>query len=179
MNSDKNSDKDILQTPIVLVGMMGCGKSALGKALSAALECPLYDCDDLIVEEQGKPITQIFADEGEKAFRTLEQEKMQDLLGRGACVISTGGGAVTVVGVMENIKARAASVWLRCDVETILARLGDDDTRPLLQCDNPRKKLEELLSTRESLYAQADIHVDNTSSDIQDVVNTIIQELRT
>ena len=86
---------------------------------------------------------------------------------------------MTVAGIIDDIKARATSVWLRCDVETILVRLGDDDSRPLLQCDNPRKKLEELLSTRERLYAQADIHVDNTSGDIQDVVNTIIQELRT
>ncbi|PCK00283.1 MAG: shikimate kinase [Zetaproteobacteria bacterium] len=179
MNSGKNNEMNFLKKPIVLIGMMGCGKSAIGKALSTVLSCSFYDCDDLIVEDQGKPITQIFSDEGECAFRILEQQKMQDLLGRGVCVISTGGGAITVADVMDDIKVRAISVWLQSDVETVLMRVGDDNGRPLLQCDNPRKKLEELLSARERLYALADIHIDNTSGNIGDVVEMIIQELQT
>lgn len=178
MDSGKIVDIPTIKKPIVLVGMMGCGKSTVGRSLARYMTCSFYDCDDLIVKDQGKDIKQIFADGGESYFRKLEQEKMQDLLDGGFCVISTGGGAVTVPKILEMISAKGISIWLRSDVEKILKRLNNDNSRPLLQCDNPRKKLEELLSARERLYASADIHVGNTSNNINNTVHTIIQELQ-
>lgn len=178
MNSSKIVDLSPLKKPIVLVGMMGCGKSSVGRALARYLTCQFHDCDDLIVKDQGKEITQIFSEGGEVYFRELEQEKMRCLLDGGTCVISTGGGAVTVPEILNMINEKSISIWLRSDVVKILERLGNDNSRPLLQCDNPRKKLEELLSTRERLYALADIHVDNTSNDIKNTVYAIIQELK-
>ncbi len=167
-----------LKKPVVLIGMMGCGKSTVGRALSSNLDCPFYDCDDLIVKDQGKEITEIFSENGEAYFRDLEMKKIRELLNMGAGVISTGGGAVTVPKALEIIKSDGISIWLRSDIDKILSRLGDDTSRPLLQCDNPRKKLEELLSVRERLYALADIHVDNISDDIHETVKIIIQELK-
>ncbi len=105
-------------------------------------------------------------------------KKIKELLNMEAGVISTGGGAVTVPKALKVIKSNGISVWLRSDVDKILSRLGDDTSRPLLQCDNPRKKLEELLSVRERLYALADIHVDNTSDDVYETLKRMTQELK-
>ncbi len=162
--------------PIVLVGMMGCGKSHVGKALSKNFGLPFYDSDSLIEQQQGKAITQIFADSGEAHFRALEKEVIVNLLDSGLCVIATGGGAVTTPETLDKIKTDGVSVWLNPDVETIWARVKNNNTRPLFNCNDPRAKLEELLLAREALYAQADIEVDN-SSGAEAVIDEIKEKL--
>ncbi len=152
-----------INKPIVLVGIMGCGKSHVGKALARDFGLPFYDSDSLIEKQQGKPITQIFADDGQAYFRELEKEVISDLLDSGFCIIATGGGSVTAPETLDMIKDASISIWLNPDVETIWERVKGDNSRPLLNCDNPRAKLEELLSARASLYAQSDIEVDNSA----------------
>ncbi len=166
--------KYILGKPIVLVGMMGCGKSYIGKALANELSLPFYDSDSLIVSRQGREIFQIFDEDGEDYFRNIEREVISDLLdNKEICVISTGGGALTTISTLENIKKHSISVWLYADIDTIYERIKNNNTRPLLQYDNPRAKLEELLAAREHLYKQADIEVDNSSG-----VDSVIVEIK-
>ncbi len=162
--------------PIVLVGMMGCGKSYIGKALANEFGLPFYDSDSLLEKQQGKSITQIFADDGEAHFRVLEKEVISDLLDRGLCVIATGGGALTTAETLSKVKSAGVSIWLNSDIDTIYERVKDDKTRPLLDCENPKAKLEDLLLAREELYDQADIEIDN-SAGAQAVINDINERL--
>lgn len=173
MDDIKLSEVSKINKPIVLVGMMGCGKSAIGTVLAECLERPFYDTDTEIEANQGIAIAQIFADQGEAHFRELETQKISELLKLKSCVISTGGGLITTPENLKIIKENAISIWLKSDVSMILNRLEEDDTRPLLKGDNAEKKLRDLLTAREPLYSKADIHVNN-DGDIQ----TVVQEIR-
>ncbi len=165
-----------IDKPIVLVGMMGCGKSLIAEKLVSAMGVALYDIDAMIKDDEDRTINEIFADEGEAYFRTLEADKIDAVLAEGLCVISTGGGALKTPRTLENIKEKAVFVWLDVDIDTIYKRIKDDKNRPLLQGDNPKAKLEELLAAREHLYKQADIRVDN-SGDPNDTVAEIGDKL--
>lgn len=167
-----------LNKPITLVGIMGCGKSYIGKSLAADLGVEFYDSDSLIEVEQGKTINQIFADDGEAHFRLLEKDMITGLLDKGFCVIATGGGCVTTPEVLQNIKNNSISIWLQSDVDTIYKRIKWDKTRPLLQCDDSKEKLAEILDNREELYRQAGIHIDNSLSEISNLTDNIILEIR-
>ncbi len=166
-----------LLKPIALVGMMGVGKSHIGHDLSKQICCKFYDSDALIERDQGRNISQIFKEEGEAFFRDLEADKIHGLLAKGNCIISTGGGALLRDATLQEIKAKAISVWLKSDVDIIFNRIKNDNKRPLLQSDNPKQLLADLLKQRQSLYEEADIHVDNSTAGVQDVVGQIIQEL--
>lgn len=150
--------------PIVLVGMMGCGKSEIGYRLSQALSVPFIDTDAAIEEEQGMSVSNIFEKYGQEYFRRLETKKISELLDKGKSVISTGGGLVTTPENLDLIKDRSISIWLQSSVATILQRLQGDDSRPLLRTDNPKETLEGLLNTRKELYSKADIHINNEDS---------------
>lgn len=168
-----------IQKPIVLVGMMGCGKSCIGKALAEAIGFEFFDIDHLIEQQEGRSIAKIFLHDGEAGFRRIEARLIGDVLDRRFCVISTGGGALTDKETLCGIKEMAVSVWLRSDLDSIMSRIKDDKTRPLLQCDNPREQLGKLLRDRKALYEQADIHVNNNADDeCCDVVDDIIQALK-
>tara|TARA_R110001592_G_scaffold16881_16_gene71767 strand:- start:11306 stop:11848 length:543 start_codon:yes stop_codon:yes gene_type:complete len=160
------------EKPIVLIGMMGCGKSFVGQRLALALGIPFYDTDVFIEKDQGKKIVKIFADQGEEYFRTLETQAISTLLKKGRCVIATGGGLVTTSENLALIKNHAFSIWLQSDIQMIIKRLDGDDTRPLLQSGDPEKTLEHLLNTRKALYSNADIHIDN-KGDIETILQTI------
>ena len=177
MNVLAQKVKKHLDRPIILVGMMGTGKTVLGLALSDVLKLPFYDSDYEIEQDQGRSITEIFAADGEAVFRVLEKQKIKDLIDDDICVIATGGGALVTPENLERVKEGAVSVWLKVDVDIIFSRIGKDEARPLLQTDNPLQTLEGLLSARESLYAQADIHIDNNSADIDGAVEAILQKL--
>ncbi len=164
---------DILNKPIVFVGMMGCGKSYIGQALAKDLGINFYDSDKLIEEQEGKSISRIFAESGEKKFRNIEKDVILDLLDKSMlCVISTGGGAVTSFEVLDSIKNKSISIWLQSDVNSIYSRLIGDKTRPLLQCDDPISQLKKLLDKRYDLYSKADLIVKNDSS-FENVVSDI------
>ncbi len=167
-----------LQKPLVLVGMMGSGKSHVGRDLSVALELDFYDSDQEIERKQGKTISQIFEEDGEAYFRSVEYEVIQRLFQKGACIISSGGGAVTSVQSLALIRKNAVSVWIQAGLDVLWARVQNDTGRPLLQKDNPKQVLEDILTARLDLYKQADIHVSNNDPNTQGVVKDIIDQIK-
>lgn len=169
-------DKEI-KKPIVLVGMMGSGKSHVGRLLAKRLNRSFYDADKILEEEQGRSISDIFSSDGESAFREMEADLIERLMQKNDAVISTGGGAVVTPSVLSNVKEQSISVWLQTSVDKIIPRVINDKNRPLLQCGDPKSKLNALMDVREPLYAQADIHITNEDIEVDEVVNKIVQAL--
>jgi shikimate kinase len=149
-----------LKRTVALIGMMGAGKSTVGRRLASRIAVPFYDADAEIEAAAGCTISEIFARFGEAGFRDGERRVILRLLGRPPHVLATGGGAILDVTTRGRIAENAVSVWLRAPLELLLARIERRNTRPLLKGGNPREKLEQLLAEREPLYAQADIVVD-------------------
>ncbi len=150
-----------LTKPIVLVGMMGSGKSHAGRLLAKAFDLPFYDSDQLIEQQQQRTIPEIFEAFGEKYFRLLEMEKISSLLDQGTGVISTGGGCLTTPAILTDIKARGLSLWIKADVDALYERLKNASNRPLLDCEDPKQKLHDLFEKRKDLYSQADLVVED------------------
>ncbi len=167
----------VFNKPIVLVGMMGSGKSHVGRILASRLGLRFFDADKVIEDREGRSVNEIFSSVGECGFRDVEAEVIGGLLGGDCCVISTGGGAVTTPKVLEDIQGRAVVVWLQTSVDKILPRVIHDKNRPLLQCDDPKAKLEALMAEREPLYARADIHILNEDCSVEGSVEKILQAL--
>lgn len=166
-----------LDTPIVLVGMMGSGKTAVGRALSTRLNRPFYDSDAIIEQQTGRTISSFFAEEGEAAFRAQEATTVQDLLGRAPAVLSLGGGALITPEVREAVKRQAFSIWLNASLSTLLKRLANDTRRPLLQQGDKAETLARLIQEREPYYAMADLTIDPDGATIEGVADSIIAEL--
>ena len=144
---------------IVLVGLMGSGKSALGKRLSVALSLPFIDSDALVEEEAGITIAEIFELAGETRFREMERRVIKSVLVGGACILSTGGGAFCNKETRTAIKANAVSVWIDSSPETLLSRIGNPASRPLLTTGDPLEILTNLRETRAPDYAEADLYL--------------------
>lgn len=149
-----------LSKPITLVGMMGAGKSHLGAQLSQTLGLSFFDSDKIIEEKAGQSVADIFDNFGEAKFREAEHNTICELLAGGPSIIATGGGALMNAQTLERLKAQSIVVWLDADLETIWGRVQKSNTRPLLQTENPKEKIESLLEQRRSLYEQAHIHFD-------------------
>jgi shikimate kinase len=150
-----------LNRTLVLVGLMGAGKTSVGKRLAALLGVSFTDSDTRIVEAAGMSIPEIFASLGEAAFRDGERRVIARLLGERPGVLATGGGAFVEPRTLAEIKARAASVWLRAELDLLWDRVRDRPGRPLLQTADPRATLAELDRRRSPIYAEADITVDS------------------
>lgn len=150
---------------IVLVGLMGAGKSRVGFELSKILSLPFIDSDREIEKAAGMTIPDIFERFGEPGFRDGEKKVIERLLSETPKVIASGGGAFVQPGVKEVIKNKAISVWLKADIHTLVERTSRTDNRPLLRGTDPAKKLTELMELRYPIYAEADITVvtDNQS----------------
>ena len=144
---------------VVLVGMMGAGKTAVGKALAARLGVPFRDSDAEIEAAAAMSIAEIFARDGEPFFRARETEVIRRLISGPACILSTGGGAFLQAQNREMISAKGVSVWLNADLALLWSRVKNKDTRPLLRTRNPYAKLKELYHARIPIYAQADLEV--------------------
>jgi shikimate kinase len=169
---------DRLNRTVVLVGMMGAGKSSLGRRLATRLNVGFRDADTEIEEAAGCTISEIFARFGEGAFRDGERKVITRLLTEPAHILATGGGAFCDAETRARIKAGAMSVWIKAPVEVLLARVGRRDTRPLLRDGDPREILERLLAQREPLYAEADLTVDSENGPHQVSVDRILAALK-
>lgn len=145
---------------ITLIGMMGAGKSHIGKLLAKYLDMNFVDTDDLIEQKAGCTIAEIFERDGEAFFRQAEHNTILEVLKSQPAVIATGGGAVTHPDSFAAMLSGSVCVYLKADLETLWNRVKNNTSRPLLQNDNPKKILENLLNVRRSLYEQAHITVE-------------------
>ena len=169
--------KQILSKSIVLVGLMGSGKSAIGKILSEKIGVPLSDTDKIIEEKVGKTIQEIFNDSGEKYFRQVEEKVVGRLLDKAAHIISTGGGSILSSKTRKAIKSKSFSIWVQCDVDIISNRIHDQEKRPLLKNKNILDTLVKKNKERIKFYRQADSHIVNENSNIEMTVEAIVDEL--
>ena len=150
-----------LRRPLVLVGLMGAGKTSVGKRLASLLGVGFTDSDHEIVEAAGMSIPEIFASLGEQAFRDGERRVIMRLLGERVGVLATGGGAFIEPRTRAEIRTHATSVWLKADLDLLWDRVRDRPGRPLLRTPNPRGTLSDLLDRRYPVYAEADVTVDS------------------
>jgi shikimate kinase len=154
---------------IVLVGMMGAGKSSVGKRLARRLSLPFADADTEIEQAAGKTIPEIFAHHGEPAFRDGEKKVIARLLETGPMVLATGGGAFMNAETREAIARLGVSVWLKAELDLLLRRVRRRDDRPLLKTEDPAGTLARLIDLRYPVYAEAAVTV--VSQDVpQDVM---------
>jgi shikimate kinase len=162
-----------------LVGMMGAGKSVVGPALAARLKRRFVDTDAEIERAAGRSIREIFARDGETAFRVLEQQAVEDASREGA-VVALGGGAIASTGARERLAENGVVVYLRARPETLLARMGDCRRRPLLADLAPDQRLGRLaalLEERREAYESARITVDTDEATVAEVVNEVVKAL--
>lgn len=162
---------------ITLVGLMGVGKSSVGRRLANALDLPFRDADTEVEAAAGRSIPDIFADLGEAAFREGERRVIARLLDDPPHVLATGGGAFMNPETQALIKARSISVWLKADLEVLARRIGRKDNRPLLVGRDPLAVLQEQAALRYPAYALADVTVETGDTAHHVTVDQVIQAL--
>lgn len=168
-----------LKKTIVLVGMMGAGKTAVGKALAARLAVPFLDSDQEIVKAASATIAEIFVRDGEAFFRDRETEVITRLLNAKAGVLSTGGGAYLAAHNRQLISDAGVAVWLQADLDLLWQRVRHKGSRPLLRTANPRETLAGLYKTRDPLYALADLRVScHADYSIDDMAAAVLEVLK-
>lgn len=160
---------------IVLIGFMGTGKSVVGRALAQRLRRRFVDVDERIERTAGRPIRKIFAEEGEAAFRQMERAMIAEVARADGQVMATGGGAVLDETNLAVLKGNGWLVWLKADPDVILQRIGDPSSRPLLNVEDPKGRLTELLGLRQATYAKADAVVETSARSIQEIVEEIVR----
>ena len=172
------STSPALKTTIVLVGLMGAGKSTVGRRLAKTLGVEFRDSDDEIAVAAGCSIPDIFRTYGEAMFRDLEQRVIERLLREERpLVVATGGGAWMNPLLREMIHEQAVSIWLRADLDVLLDRVSRRNTRPLLASGDKREILSRLMNERYPLYEQADIVIDSNRDHHENVVHCVIEAL--
>jgi shikimate kinase len=162
---------------VVLVGMMGAGKSSVGRRLATRLSLPFVDADTEIEAAAGMSIPDIFTTHGESAFRSGEQRVISRLLDSGPQVLATGGGAFMSAETRAAIRAKGISVWLKADFEVLMRRLKRRNDRPMLKTDDPAATLKGLMAARYPVYAEADITIESRDVPHGTVVDEIIAAL--
>ena len=168
-----------LAKTVVLVGMMGAGKTAVGTALARQLGVEFKDSDEEIVRAANRTIAEIFERDGEPFFRARETEVIGRLLRGTPCVLSTGGGAFLAEANRSLIHDVGVSVWLKADLELLWQRVRHKTTRPLLRTANPRETLRELYERRQPLYAQADIVVESAAErPVEEMASRVVAALQ-
>lgn len=170
-----------IERPVVLVGMMGVGKSTVGRKLASMLHVPFVDADEEIERAAQMSITDIFSQFGEPYFRAGERRVIARLLseraGNARKVLATGGGAFCDEETRRLILDNAIAVWLDCDIATLVERTARKDSRPLLRSGNPREILTRLRDERRPFYAQAPIHVMSGTAPHQHTAQRILKAI--
>ena len=159
---------------IVLIGLMGAGKTAVGRRLAGRLELPYIDADSEIEAAAGASISEIFAEHGEAYFRQGERKVIARLLEAGPQVLATGGGAFMNPDTRANIKAGGLSVWLKAEIKVLLKRVGRRDNRPLLAAGDPEKVMKKLMEERYPIYEEADVTVESRDVPHDVIVGAVI-----
>lgn len=167
-----------LPRTVALVGLMGAGKSAIGRRLAARLELPFIDADDEIERAAGCTISEFFERFGEPEFRNGERRVISRLLDGPPHVLSTGGGAYIDNETRALMKEKALTVWLRADLDVLHDRVKKRTHRPLLQQGNPRDILARLIEHRYPIYAEADLVVDSTAQPADRTTDEVFEALR-
>lgn len=165
------------QRPIVLVGLMGAGKTSVGRRLAEKLGIPFVDADHEIEAAAGKSIKDIFAEHGEPYFREGERRVIQRLIGNGAQVLATGGGAYMNDETRQRIQDHGISVWLRASLPILMKRVLKRQDRPLLQNDDPEAVMRGLMDKRYPVYALSDVTVESRDVQHGQMVNDVIRAL--
>ncbi|MGQ0671519.1 MAG: shikimate kinase [Hyphomicrobium sp.] len=166
------------QRALVMVGLMGCGKSAVGRRLAGRLSLPFIDADEEIEKAAGKSINDIFSEHGEAHFREGERKVIARLLGQGAQVLATGGGAFINAETRANIRNNGISIWLKADLPVLMKRVAKRDTRPLLKSGDPEATMRKLIEVRYPVYAEADITIESRDVAHEVIVSDVLQALR-
>ena len=172
-----NPDPALRQRTIVLVGLMGAGKSSVGRRLAHALGLPFRDADDEVERAAGRSIAEIFDELGEAAFRDGERRVIARLLEEPPHVLATGGGAFMHPDTRKLVASKAVSVWLQADVEVLARRVARKNDRPLLHGRDPHEVLAALARDRHPVYALADLTVESVESPHHITVQAIIDAL--
>jgi len=162
---------------IVLVGLMGAGKTSVGRRLAEKMDLPFVDADHEIEVAAGKTVAEIFSDDGEDYFREGERRVIARLLENGCQVLATGGGAYMNQETRDSIKLHAVSIWLKADLDILLKRVTKRNDRPLLRNEDPADVLKRLIEVRYPVYAQADVTVESRDVQHGQMVNDVIQAL--
>ena len=169
--------KSAIDRPICLVGMMGSGKSLVGRRLAKLLDLPLIDTDSEVERTAGIRISEIFEIAGEAKFRLMERQAITDALGKGQAVLSTGGGAICTPETAELLIQETYVIWLRAAPETLLKRIGSVASRPLLHTEDPLQTLRDLEKAREADYSRAHITVKTDRLSGQAAALAVLQSL--
>jgi len=179
-NMEEKKQQSLLNKPIVMVGLMGAGKTSVGRALANRLKIPFVDSDKEIEAAAGCSVVDIFAMYGEEEFRRVEQRVMQRILNTPpVCkVVSTGEGAFITPAVREMVLKQALTVWLKADLELLVKRTNSRDTRPQLLHTDSRKILAQLIKERYDIYALADITVETHDESLRRTLNKVMDAIK-
>ncbi len=165
MTDDKQIILEQLDRPIVMLGLMGAGKTKIGALLAQALGLPFVDADHEIELAAGMSVADIFETHGEPAFRDLERKVIARLLSDEIKVVAPGGGAIMNPETAELVFGKALTVWLKADLDILLERTGRNDKRPLLKAGNPEDILKGLMEKRYPVYERAQVHLQTDESE--------------
>ena len=169
----------LIKKPIVLIGMMGSGKSTIGKRLGYKLNLQFYDSDKIIEEREKLSVLDIFDFRGEEYFRKLEAVVIKEIINYGTVVISTGGESFKNSEIRDSIKQNAISIWLKTDIETLFERVSRRNTRPQLNGTNKMEVIERMVAENYPIFEQADIIIESKNMEAHFVVDTIMSRLKT
>jgi shikimate kinase len=162
---------------LVLIGMMGAGKSSIGRKLAQRLNLPFVDADSEIERAAGMSISEIFAKHGESYFRAGEARVIARLLEGGPQVLATGGGAFMHPQSRDAIRAKGISIWLRADYDVLIKRIKRRNDRPMLKTDDPGETLRRLMQERDPVYAEADVIVHSRDVPHEIIIGEIISSV--
>ena len=170
--------KEALDKPIVLAGIMGSGKSTVGKKLAKRLNLQFYDSDKVIEEREGFSVVDIYDFKGAEYFQQQENKIITEILGYGQLVLSTGGGSFSNPELREFIKSKAIIVWLSANIDVLYERVSRRNTRPELNCGDKRVILQKLIENSKDLATEADIVVESVEQDSHYIVDIIVSKLK-